>query len=657
MHAIQRKKLNEQFCNEQLFAAIKQGDEVQVEALIRAGADVNAPNDEGRTPLDHATEWKRVNIINILLKNGADINNAKIRIPHNHDYAVNTEGTQAFAAIVKHTVKLESAGLFVSQENLDQKKVFFDKCSKLSKIIIPCFRYREACKAEVKKMKNMNIDRTGKIGTSHHQFLSETNIIKLAEYLSIPAIRKALETGQYKEEFPLYGNLIAIQHEKAKQNQLNNPIVKQAQKSHEHPREIKDIEILKKLNAFEDLSETNIIERTKAVLKEEDPDKYKEWEEDNFNPNHLFKLNYQYGTLLHLACWCEDERIVKFLIGTKIIDVNKELDFQKVSPLMAAAEKSSQSVMEMLLEAGANAEALDREGNTLLHYATRDKKGIDKIQFLIKKGKNVNASNESRETPLHNAARHCPTDIISILLKNGAKVNALDMYNHTPLHNAIIRCSIKTVSFLLENGAKTNVLDYLNNAPLYYAMREGNINIVWALLINGARVNANDIWTLADDSCTSHKAKLATLVIVKHVAKLEIAGVPFSPEILNNKKSFISHFIDMDIIPNYHKELEACEAEVTKMQQVEIGESGISYHQFLVETDAAKLVGYLNNPDFREELEKGEYKEKFPIYAYLIERQYNQGIIELRKMQELTTSLKGADLTKVQLEKVQNSLN
>ena len=57
-----------------LFEAIEKGGKAEVAALLAKGADVNAKNSGGQTPLHWAAKFARQDIARLLLSNGADVN-------------------------------------------------------------------------------------------------------------------------------------------------------------------------------------------------------------------------------------------------------------------------------------------------------------------------------------------------------------------------------------------------------------------------------------------------------------------------------------------------------------------------------------------------------------------------------------------------------
>lgn len=84
-------------------------------------------------------------------------------------------------------------------------------------------------------------------------------------------------------------------------------------------------------------------------------------------------------------------------------------------------------VVRLLLEAGADVDAKDEDGNTALIEAGWD---ADAALLLIKAGADVNAQNVAGITPLINAPS---ADVVRVLLENGADVSARDKDGKTAL--------------------------------------------------------------------------------------------------------------------------------------------------------------------------------------------------------------------------------
>ena len=94
---------------------------------------------------------------------------------------------------------------------------------------------------------------------------------------------------------------------------------------------------------------------------------------------------------------------------------------------------------ELLRDAGANLEAGDQIGYTILHLAARD--GFPElISLLVQARVNLDARSNVGTTALHRAARVSDKraeDCVDVLLAGGASVNARDSSGETPLDVAL----------------------------------------------------------------------------------------------------------------------------------------------------------------------------------------------------------------------------
>lgn len=207
-------------------------------------------------------------------------------------------------------------------------------------------------------------------------------------------------------------------------------------------------------------------------------------------------------TALHCdAQWAMSGGIIAELVRSGLpVDVKLE-DGQ--TPLFSTILFDRKTNADVLLSLGANANAVDRYGNTVLHRIAQvgDRKA-EMATFMISRGANVNAVSHYGETPLHKAAFFGNSQIALILLQNGADPNALmnDSFNRhhdrgyvaskdfarqcrlnkippvtgwcdgwTPLHLAAKGYSDECLKILLDHGSDRNARLSIGWTPLNVA--------------------------------------------------------------------------------------------------------------------------------------------------------------------------------------------
>ena len=170
-------------------------------------------------------------------------------------------------------------------------------------------------------------------------------------------------------------------------------------------------------------------------------------------------------------------------------------DFSDMNPLVFAIRRRNKELITLLLMAGVHANA---RGSCVaqIFLAAVAEGDLDIVDRLIQDGANVNANDESLNTPtpLHMAVREGKSDIVDRLIQAGANVNpdneSLD--TPTPLQIAVKEGNLDIVDRLIQAGANVNPNNGSLNipTPLQIAVREGNLDIVDYLIRAGANVNS-----------------------------------------------------------------------------------------------------------------------------------------------------------------------
>lgn len=153
------------------------------------------------------------------------------------------------------------------------------------------------------------------------------------------------------------------------------------------------------------------------------------------------------------------EKMIKLLLESGANP--KAQDKSGVTPLHSAASSAGLESVAILLDAGAHVNALDASFSTPLHLAPR-LVGVgnpeEVVRLLLARGakKVINAKDQHGFRPLHLAVHTESSIIASLLITNGADINAINYYGETALDIAIkFQSPGQTIEkFLIAKGAR-----------------------------------------------------------------------------------------------------------------------------------------------------------------------------------------------------------
>ena len=184
---------------------------------------------------------------------------------------------------------------------------------------------------------------------------------------------------------------------------------------------------------------------------------------------------------------CSSETIQEILDhGAHINAVNKD----GATPLLLACSTANEEAMKLLLKAKANPKIAYADGDTSLHQAIAAFCSKEAIQEIIDHGVEVNTVNKRGRTALLLGCFYRQMDSVKVLLEAGANPSVADEEGFSCLHAAIDGyCSKDTVQALIDHGAHIDATRKDGTNALLRACTTGQSDSVMFLLEAKADTN------------------------------------------------------------------------------------------------------------------------------------------------------------------------
>ncbi|XP_010892434.1 NF-kappa-B inhibitor epsilon [Esox lucius] len=138
-------------------------------------------------------------------------------------------------------------------------------------------------------------------------------------------------------------------------------------------------------------------------------------------------------TAVHLCCEHGQQACLSVILSHNFISSCLEVrNYEGLTPLHLAVQGRHKELARMLLDAGADINAMDiKSGRSPLIHAVENNY-IDMVDFLIENDCNVNGQSYSGNTALHSACGRGQVDTVRLLLKNRADSSVKNYHNDTP---------------------------------------------------------------------------------------------------------------------------------------------------------------------------------------------------------------------------------
>lgn len=187
--------------------------------------------------------------------------------------------------------------------------------------------------------------------------------------------------------------------------------------------------------------------------------------------------------------YCKNDPIHSVITHFRDVEYDTYFDWRKM--------------LEVLLAAGADINALDDEGHSPLQRTIgldmfsswideKPDETIALVKYLLDHGADVNMPDRSGWTPLFYVACWVETnaEIFGWFMAKGAAINVRDIKGRTALHNAVAYARPQVVELYLDHGAEINAKDNEGLTPLWGVLADRDIQMLKLVIGQGANVNA-----------------------------------------------------------------------------------------------------------------------------------------------------------------------
>jgi ankyrin repeat protein len=202
------------------------------------------------------------------------------------------------------------------------------------------------------------------------------------------------------------------------------------------------------------------------------------------------RLSVSGQSVLHVAVSHGNPQIVQLVLSAhpdlEALDVNGN------TPLDTAVFNGREEIVRLLLAHGANIKGTHGpEGRSLLHEACA-KGSANLIPLLVEFGADPTQQDQIGETPLDLALAFMNENAVAALLKLTAQHKQLQVTAQQAMENATVRGFTETARLLLENGLDANQPTAQGSTYLGDAALKGQTKMVQLLLDHGANIKVRN---------------------------------------------------------------------------------------------------------------------------------------------------------------------
>ncbi|KAK3591754.1 hypothetical protein CHS0354_019526 [Potamilus streckersoni] len=190
-------------------------------------------------------------------------------------------------------------------------------------------------------------------------------------------------------------------------------------------------------------------------------------------------------TLLHIACSQGKLEMTKYLVETYPLMLH-EVDNYNRTPVYHAAAGGNVAVLAYIIDRGTDPWCRTSKEETLLHIACIQGK-LEMTKYLVETyPKMLNAVDNGKKTPAHQAAAGGNVAVLCYLIDRGTEPWCRTSEEETLLHRACIYGKLEMSKYLVETYPKMlHEVNNIKSTPGHYAAAGGNVAVLSYLIDRG----------------------------------------------------------------------------------------------------------------------------------------------------------------------------
>jgi len=174
--------------------------------------------------------------------------------------------------------------------------------------------------------------------------------------------------------------------------------------------------------------------------------------------------------------------LLLFLMASLALTAQSSRDFNKFAKFI---RQNNLTKIDDLIKRGKDINATNENGMTPLLYCLQQR-NVEIAEVFINAGANVNAFDIERRGSLFYAIQYCKNEeIIYSLIKKGADINLQTSELTTPFYLVLLSKSEKLALFMLDKGADINIVNNAGSNSVAYAAAGGKSMVLELLVKKG----------------------------------------------------------------------------------------------------------------------------------------------------------------------------